>query len=115
LCRRCGGAFWGTIPAAVNISLAKGVFVVAQEAGAREVQRWTHRYRIERGRVRLIGLDFTEVDRGSAGSYTTSTNYLTGKTITTIEGDIEGAPQAGTTKGKPRTIFLENVDLARNP
>jgi hypothetical protein len=115
LCRRCGGAFWGGLPAPVDLALNKGVLVVKQEAGAREVNSWTHRYRVEGSISRLIGLDELLYDRGSGGEVSVSTNYLTGVTITRVTGQVENAPKPGTVKGKPRTIRLERVTLEQTP
>jgi hypothetical protein len=129
MCRRCGGAFWGGIPAPIDLTVAKpsgsktvpktksassktsSSIVVEQTAGAREVTTWVHRYRFEQGRVRLIGVDVTLVDRATGGSWTTSTNELTGITITTVSGDVDNAPKAGTSKRAPRFVSVDAVDL----
>lgn len=116
MCRRCGGAFWGVIPAPIEMTAAKGVLVVTQSAGSREVTDWTHRFRIESGRVRLIGLDRTNNDRLGPTTVTTSTNLLTGVTITTtVTSSADGKTESSkskTTKGKARTVWLENVELS---
>lgn len=112
LCRTCGGAFWGVIPTPVELSAARNVLVVVQEAGARELTGWTHRYRIERGRVRLIGLDRAVTDRLGPSTVSRSTNLLTGVTITTVDGTPEEPVKPGTVKGSPRTVWLEDVELS---
>jgi hypothetical protein len=112
LCRRCGGAFWGVNPAPIELSAGKGTLIVKQMSGARETQEWRHVYRIEEGRVRLIGIDRASTDRASGGSWTTSENLLTGLRITSVTGDIAEAPKAGTVKGRPSTIRLEEIDLS---
>jgi hypothetical protein len=115
LCRSCGGAFWGGRVAPVELAISRGSLVITQEAGARELTQWIHRYRIEKGVVRLIGFDQTVADRATGGSYSISINYLTGKQVTTVTGEIDNAPRAGTSAGKPRTIKLEAVTLEQNP
>ena len=40
-----------------------------------------------------------------------STNYLTGAKIVTVEGDDENPPKAGTTRGKPRVIYVDRVTV----
>jgi hypothetical protein len=111
LCRACGGAFWGGAPAPVELGGAANTLVVKQSAGARELTDWTHRYRITGGRVRLIGVDIERTDRASGSGVTTSTNLLTGVTITTVEGTPEQPATPGTRRGKPRVIYLEAVKL----
>jgi hypothetical protein len=109
LCRRCGGAFWGVLPTPIELAASKGVVTVSQTVGSREVVDWKHRYRIERGRVRLIGRDRTLTDRATGGTVVTSTNYLTGVTIVKVDGTVEGAPRPGTKRGRPQTLRLEDV------
>jgi hypothetical protein len=113
-CRRCGGAFWGVVPAPIDITVAKNVVTVEQSAGSREVTSWIHRYRLESGKVRLIGADRTTIDRLNGATISVSTNYLTGVTITAIEGDPDPAdnpPKPGRVKGKPKVIAVESVEL----
>ena len=110
-CRRCGGAFWGGLSAPVELATMGGGFTTAQSAGAREITDWTHRYRIENGRVRLIGLDIVNTDRGDGSVVARSTNLLTGVTITTVEGQPQVPVKAGRVKGKPRVVYLESVKL----
>lgn len=110
MCRACGGAFWGIAPAPIDIQIAKGVLIVEQSAGSREVQAWKHRYRIEKNKVRLIGLDSELYDRATGDGTSTSTNYLTGATITMVtKAEVAGKPK--TKKGAPKTILLEKVTL----
>lgn len=111
LCRTCGGAFWGVNPAPVELSVAKGVLTVSQSAGSRQVTDWVHRYRIENGKVRLIGLDRTVTDRLNGAVVIESTNYLTGTKITTVEGEPEDPVKAGTRKGRPATVLLAKVTI----
>ncbi len=110
MCRACGGAFWGVSPAPIELKISKGVLIVDQSAGSREVQNWTHRYRIEKNKVRLIGLDSNVYDRANGDGSTSSTNYVTGTTITTItKAEVTSKPK--TKKGTPKTILLEKATL----
>ena len=111
ICRSCGGAFWGVVGAPIELSASRNTLVINQSAGSREVTDWTHRYRIEKGGVRLIGLDRSVLDRATGGFVKESTNYLTGAKIVTVEGDVENPPKAGTTRGKPRTIYVDRVTV----
>ncbi len=113
-CRRCGGAFWGVVPAPIDITVAKNVVTIEQSAGSRELTTWIHRYRLESGKVRLIGADTSMTDRLNGATIAISTNYLTGVTITEIDGDPDPAdnpPKAGRVKGKSKVITVESVEL----
>jgi hypothetical protein len=111
LCRRCGGAFnVGAIPP-IDVSATKNGFVITQSAGANEITEWIHRYRLEKNRIRLIGVDIAETDRNVGSTVTRSTNLLTGVTKTTVEGKPTNKVKAGTVKGKPRTVYLEAVTV----
>ena len=115
LCRRCGGAFWGVIPAPFEISVTKNVVVVTQEAGSRELTNWTHRYRIQNGLIRLIGTDRVTADRLSGSVVSVSTNLLTGLTVTTVDGEVDPSlnnPTAGRKAGKPRVVAVETVKIS---
>ena len=115
LCRRCGGAFWGVIPAPVEISVTKNVVVVTQEAGSRELTNWTHRYRLQNGVVRLIGTDRVTADRLNGSVVSVSTNLLTGLTVTTVDGEVDPSldnPKAGRKIGKPRVVAVEAVEIS---
>ena len=112
LCRACGGAFWGINPAPIDLSVSRGVLSVAQSAGSREVTDWLHRYRIEKGKVRLIGLDRSVNDRATGAWAKSSTNLLTGVTITTGEGALDPPVKIGTRKGRPSTVFLPKVEIS---
>ena len=113
-CRRCGGAFWGVSPAPIDITVAKNVVNIEQSAGSRELTTWIHRYRLESGKVRLIGVDVSTTDRLNGATVSISRNYLTGLTVTEIDGTPDPAdkpPKAGRVKGKPKVINVEAVEL----
>ena len=84
-CTRCGGAFYGVVESPANVSIDKGVVVVEQDHGSRDVTDTTYRFRYDPASRRfiLIGFDLSDVDRLTATAVTESTNYLTGIRITT--------------------------------
>jgi hypothetical protein len=92
-CTGCGGAFYGIVDAPANVSIEKGVIVVSQDHGSREVTETTYRFRYDEQPAMfiLIGFDYASRDRAAGGVWTESTNYLTGKRVTTVD------------KGKRRT------------
>ncbi len=110
-CRRCGGVINPGLIPPIDFTATKGSFAVVQSAGANEVTEWTHRYRLENKRIRLIGVDISDTDRNVGSTVTRSTNLLTGVTKTTVEGKPTKKVKAGTVKGKPRTVYLEAVAL----
>ena len=83
-CTACGGAFYGAMDAPVDVSIEKGVIVVSQEHGSREVTNTTlkFRYDAQPDMFLLIGYDYATRDRADGSVYVESTNYLTGKRIT---------------------------------
>lgn len=85
--------------------------VVEQTAGARELTDWTHRYRFEKGRVRVIGTDVTQFDRATGATVATSTNELTGVTITTVQDGEAQSPKSTTTRKSPRFLTVESVNI----
>jgi hypothetical protein len=85
---RDGGAFYGVVETPVNVSIQKGVVIVNQEAGSREVSETTYRFRFDQTQKRfaLIGYDQTTRDRATGNVATTSINFLTGrKKITKLQ------------------------------
>jgi hypothetical protein len=106
LCRRCGGAFWGINAAPVDVEIKGNAFNLSQSAGSREVTNWVHRFRVESGKVRLIGLDRSVTDRASGSTVTVSTNYLTGLTITTVTGEPEDGTKPSRVKRKVSVVLL---------
>ena len=79
-CTRCGGAFYGVTEAPANVTIEKGVLIVEQDHGSRELSDLTYRFRYEpqTQRFALIGFDYRTVDRLTTDVITESTNYLTG-------------------------------------
>jgi hypothetical protein len=112
LCRRCGGAFWGLNATPVEVEIKANAFNLIQSSGSREVTDWVHRFRLEKGRVRLIGLDRSVTDRTGGSVVSVSTNYLTGLTITTVRGEPEEPATPGRVKRKPSVVLLDAVEIA---
>jgi hypothetical protein len=93
LCTRCGGAFYGVIEAPVEIEIGKGVIVVQQEFGSRNVTIQTFRFRYDAAtrKFGLIGLDLSDRDRASGEVKEESSNFLTGiKTATKSQMSEKG-------------------------
>lgn len=84
-CTSCGGAFYGVVEAPAEVKIERGVIVVNQDFGSREVTEHTYRFRYEPAAARfvLIGFDSTSRDRLTAAVTQESTNYLTGRKVTT--------------------------------
>ncbi|MEW6736607.1 MAG: hypothetical protein AB1489_35280 [Acidobacteriota bacterium] len=85
-CTTCGGAFYGVVEAPANISVKKGVIIVKQDHGSRNVTETTYRFRYDQslGKFVLIGLDIVDNDRATGEVVDESINYLTGVKITKI-------------------------------
>ena len=84
-CTGCGGAFYGVVPAPANVTIKKGVLTVSNDHGSRWVTEVTYKFRYDEqpGMFILIGFDYVSRDRAEGSVTTESTNYLTGKRITT--------------------------------
>ncbi|HLL76987.1 MAG TPA: hypothetical protein VK421_17160 [Pyrinomonadaceae bacterium] len=84
-CTACGGAFYGVVESPAEVKIERGVIVVNQDFGSREVTEHTYRFRYDpaAGRIVLIGFDSTSRDRLTGTITQESTNYLTGRKITT--------------------------------
>jgi hypothetical protein len=83
-CTSCGGAFYGVVDAPAEVRIERGVIVVNQEFGSREVTEHTYRFRYEPADAKfvLIGFDGTSRDRLTGTVTVESTNFLTGRKIT---------------------------------
>ena len=109
-CTSCGGAFYGVVEAPANVSIAKGVLVVNQDHGSRNVTETTYRFRFEpdTGRFALIGFDLSDRDRLTATTVTESTNYLTGLRVTTRgSGERDKTSRTQVPRAK---LYMEQVD-----
>ena len=108
-CTRCGGAFYGVVETPVEVTIEKGVLVVQQDHGSREVTNTTYRFRFEPATRKfvLIGFDLAETDRATATVVSESINYLTGareETRSKGEKDVK----TRTTIPK-RKIYLDDI------
>ena len=93
LCLRCGGAFFGGADTPVQAEISKGVIVVHQEYGSRNLtnQTWRLRYDAVTKQFGLIGLDITDFDRNTGLSVQESSNFLAGiKTVTKTQMSEKG-------------------------
>ena len=64
-CTRCGGAFYGVVETPANVKIEKGVIIVEQDHGSRDLTNTTYRFRYDADTQRfiLIGFDFADADR----------------------------------------------------
>jgi hypothetical protein len=109
-CTNCGGAFYGMTLTPSEVKIEKGVLVVSQDHGSREVTSTTFRFRYEpeSGRFVLIGFDIASADRATGDTVSESTNYLTGARVTTHgRGNRNLTSHQLVTKEK---VYLEQVD-----
>lgn len=109
-CTGCGGAFYGAMDAPANVKIQKGVIIVEQDSGSRWVTDTTYRFRYDEqpGMFILIGYDYSSRDRAEGSSSSESTNYLTGKRITTVAKGKKTTTKT-TTVAKDR-MSIEEVD-----
>jgi hypothetical protein len=109
-CTTCGGAFYGVGEAPADIKIKKGVLVVNQDRGSRELNDETYRFRYESdtGKFALIGFDFACRDRLTGNEVFESTNYLTGmRIVTRKKEDTSKTYQQSVPKEK---VYIEQVD-----
>ena len=108
-CTRCGGAFYGVVETPTKVTIEKGVLVVQQDHGSREVTNTTYRFRYEpaTGRFLLIGFELANADRATAQVVSESINYLTGvreETRSKGEKDIKSRSLI-----PKRRIYLDDI------
>jgi hypothetical protein len=114
-CTRCGGAFYGMAETPVEVSIERGVIIVRQDFGARDMTAETHRFRYDPAvkRFLLIGYDVYTVDRLGPTTIDESTNLLTGDRIRreTRSGETAEDEVVTETRDKVgrRTVFLEDA------
>jgi hypothetical protein len=79
-CTSCGGAFYGAAEASAGVSVERGVLVVRQDHGSRNVVEQTFRFRYDPATKTfpLIGYDEQDNDRATGALVEESTNFLTG-------------------------------------
>ncbi len=81
-CTGCGGML-GSGGTGADLKIEKGVLIVSQLSGSREMRDLTQRFRFDAVAKRfvLIGQDVAERDRATGKSTMFSTNFLTGKQV----------------------------------
>ena len=84
-CPACGGALYGVTDAPAQVTIAKGILIVKQERGSRNVVEQTFRFKYESrtDKFWLIGVDLADRDRATGARVEQSTNFLTGRKIVT--------------------------------
>ena len=91
-----------------SLKLEKGVLIVGFKwfvtVGSWNVGEWTHKFRLEGGRLRLIGTEDNSYYRNSGDKTLTSTNYLSGRKKVT-----SGLNEFDDKKSHPKTTW-ENLD-----
>lgn len=119
-CSLCGGAL--SDPAGGNLALEikNGVLNVSQLSGAREATDLTQRFRYDARtkRFALIGEDVENYDRAVGDSTKTSTNYLTGVSVTEKRRVLKEGQEpklVSTTRKKvaARRTFIEDIDYEK--
>jgi hypothetical protein len=109
-CTSCGGAFYMAVEAPATVTIEKGVIIVEQEHGSREVTDTTYRFRyeLESKRFGLIGFDIRSNDRLTGEVITESTNYLTGVRVGSRSKGNRTTPWR---KSVPKQkIYIEDAD-----
>lgn len=112
-CTRCGGAFYGVVETPVEVTIEKGVVVVQQDHGSRNLTNTLYRFRHDPAGKQfvLIGFDYTDADRLTAKVVSESTNYSTGVRITSRD---RGNRQIKTRRVIPKTtISFDGVDSGK--
>jgi len=109
-CTSCGGAFYMSVEAPANVKIEKGVIIVEQDHGSREVTDTTYRFRYEPASKKfgLIGFDINSNDRATGETVTESTNYLTGvRVVSRGKGNRVTPSRKIVSKEK---IYIEDAD-----
>ena len=112
-CHGCLGMKGGD--AAPEVEVEKRVLRVTQWGGSRQTYGSVHRFRLERDRVRLIGVDRDVLDTLTGEGSSRSENLLTGATEVQVrrgddDGDRDVKPQVERTRGRPPApVWLEDA------
>jgi hypothetical protein len=112
-CTACGGALYGAVEAPAKVTIQRGVLVISQDHGSRNLAALTFRFRYEPDSKRfvLIGLDYDNFDRVTGEKISESTNFLTQTRIATRAKNKKSATsKTGVPKQK---ISLEQADSER--
>lgn len=108
-CTSCGGAFYGVVETPAGVTIEKGVVVVEQDHGSRNLTNTTYKFRFDPATQRfvLIGFDLADADRLTAQVVSESNNYLTNsRVITRSKGNRDIKTRSALPKKK---IYLEDV------
>jgi len=109
-CTRCGGSFYGVSESPANVKIEKGVIVVDQDHGSRNLTNTYYRFRYDPGSRQfvLIGFDYADADRATAQVVSESINYLTGvRTVFRSKGNRD---VKSSSKIPVKKISIEQVD-----
>ncbi len=108
-----GGAFYGVMETPVNVSIAKGVLIVGQESGSREVTETTHKFRFDarKNGVFLIGFDAIDRDRATGEVRSVITNYLTGIQQTTLSNPADDKTKRQTRRVSRKLRTLDSLEM----
>jgi hypothetical protein len=112
-CTSCGGAFYGFVEAPAEVKIERGVIVVSQDFGSREVTEHTFRFRYEpaAGKFILIGFDSTTRDRLTGVVTQESTNFLTGRKVTTTSTPPKTARGKDLVKTTAQTVARKRTPM----
>jgi hypothetical protein len=112
-CTRCGGAFYGIVESPAGVKIEKGVIVVEQDHGSRDLTNTTYRFRYDPDTQKfvLIGFDYADSDRMTAQVVTESTNYLTG--VRKVSREKGKRTLTSSTQIPKKKIFLDDVDYEK--
>lgn len=92
-----------------ELEIKKKVLVVTQWGGSRESYGATHRFRLEKGVVRLIGVDHSDMDTMTGEQNTRSENLLTGVTV------VEKTPAQVDESGKETKAQAKKTTTKKKP
>ncbi|MSP37827.1 MAG: hypothetical protein EXR70_04990 [Deltaproteobacteria bacterium] len=116
-CVTCGGALYGVKEAPAHVAIDKGILIVKQDHGSRNVVDQTFRFRHDKkiGKFLLIELDRADRDRANGELIEQHTDFLTGlKTASKSRYDEAGqkfvVKSSARTKVAKSRIPIEQVD-----
>jgi hypothetical protein len=91
------------------VKIEKGVIIVEQDHGSRDLTNTAYRFRYDADTQRfiLIGFDFADTDRLTGKGVSESTNYLTG-----VRRVTRGKAITSSTISRQK-IFIEDVDYEK--
>lgn len=112
LCPACGGALYGVLEAPANLKIERGVIIVNQNYGSRETTEQTFRFRYDSAvqKFVLIGFDVTNNDRATGAVIKDSTNFSTGKKISS-SWQLNSSGNKGPVKNISQTVAKTQVAM----